>query len=215
MDTLQRRFPDEIQAAIARYPAGRQASAVISLLYLAQAAYGHLSKEAIEEVAGILAMDPTHVRGVAGFYTLFYERPHGGYVVQYCNDLPCALRGADDFLPLLEDALGCKSGQTSQDGLFTLECVMCLAACDRAPMMQVNLEYFHDLDAGSLAAIVADLRQRAAEDPPRRAPFGFGPPGEMGPAGQGGPLSATERAASAAGNGKPAADGAEPSNGAA
>lgn len=179
MDTLQRRFPDEIQAAIARYPAGRQASAVISLLYLAQAAYGHLSKEAIEEVAGILEMDPTHVRGVAGFYTLFYERPHGGYVVQYCNDLPCALRGADDFLPVLEEALGCKTGETSEDGLFTLECVMCLAACDRAPMMQVNLEYFHDLEAGSLAAIVADLRQRAAEDPPRRAPFGFGPPGEM------------------------------------
>ena len=200
MDTLQRRFPEEIKAAVARYPAGRQASAVISLLYLAQAAYGQLDKDAIDEVASVLEMDPTQVRGVAGFYSLFFERPHGGYVVQYCNDLPCALRGAEDFLPVLEEKLGCKAGETSADGLFTLECVMCLAACDRAPMMQVNLEYFHDLDAATLDGLLAELRARAAEDPPRRAPFGFGPPSEMagaapatganptgsGPTGQGG-----------------------------
>ncbi len=179
MNTLQTTFPAEIQAAIANYPPGRQASAVLRLLYLAQAAYGHLTPEAIDEVAEILAMDPTQVRGVAGFYTLFLEHPHGGYVVQYCNDLPCALRGADDFLPVLAEKLGCQPGQTSADGLFTLECVMCLAACDHAPMAQVNLEYVLDLTPEKLDALVAEWRAKAAANPPRRPPFGFGPPSEM------------------------------------
>jgi len=179
MDLLQKTFPNEIQAALAKYPPGRQASAVLSLLYLAQAAYGRINAEAISEVAELLEMDPTQVRGLVGFYSLFYEERHGGNVVHYCNDLPCALRGAEDFLPVLEETLGCKAGETSADGLFTLECVMCLAACDRAPMMQVNLEYFCDLTPERLDAIVADLRARAAANPPRRAPFGFGPPSEI------------------------------------
>lgn len=185
MDLLQRRFQDEIRAAIADYPEGRQASAVLRLLYLAQAAYGHLTPEAIEEVAGLLEIDPTQVRGVAGFYTLFYEQPQGDFVVQYCTDLPCALRGAEALLPLLGELLGCAPGETSADGRFSLECVMCLAACDRAPMMQVNLEYFHDLTPERLAEIVATLRAKAAGDPPRRPPFGLGPPSEIGlPPGQ-------------------------------
>jgi len=179
MSLLQRTFPNEVQSAIAGYPPGRQASAVLRLLYLAQAAYGRVTAEAIEEVASILDMDPTHVRGLVGFYTLFLEHPHGGYVVQFCNDLPCALRGAEDFLPTLERKLGCRAGETSADGLFTLECVMCLAACDRAPMMQVNLEYFHDLTPERLDEIVSDLRAKAAAGPPRRPPFGFGPPSEI------------------------------------
>lgn len=180
MTLLQSTFPTEIQSAIAKYPPGRQASAVLSLLYLAQAAYGRLTAEAIAEVAEILEIDPTHVRGLVGFYSLFYEEAHGGYVVHYCNDLPCALRGAQAFLPVVEEKLGCKAGETSADGLFTLECVMCLAACDRAPMMQVNLEYFCDLTPERLDEIVADLRVRAAANPSRRAPFGFGPPSEIG-----------------------------------
>ena len=178
MTLLQSTFPTEIQSAIAKYPPGRQASAVLPLLYLAQAAYGWITAAAIEEVAELLELDPTHVRGLVGFYSLFYEHPHGGFVVHYCNDLPCALRGAQDFLPELEARLGCRAGETSADGLFTLECVMCLAACDRAPMMQANLEYFCDLTPERLDEIVADLRARARASLPRRAPFGFGPPRE-------------------------------------
>lgn len=181
MDLLERTFSAELRAAIAKYPPGRQASAVIPLLYLAQAAYGQLSAEAIQEVAELLEMDPTQVRGVAGFYSLFYEGPQGGFVVQFCNDLPCALRGADDFFPVLCEKLGAPPGGSSADGLFSVEAAMCLAACDRAPMMQVNLQYYYDLTPEALDGIIADLRARAAAQPARRAPFGFGPPNEMAP----------------------------------
>jgi NADH-quinone oxidoreductase subunit E len=175
-DLLQRTFPDEVRAAIARYPDGRQASAVLSLLYLAQAAYGQVSDAAVREVAAILDMDATHVHGLVGFYTLFYDRPHGAFVIHYCNDLPCALRGADDLLTRLCARLGLQPGETSADGLFTLETVKCLAACDRAPLMQVNLEYFYDLTDERLDEIIADLRAIAAAEPPRRPPYGYGPP---------------------------------------
>jgi len=180
MGLLQQTFPSEMAAAIAKYPDGRSASAVLNLLYLAQAAYGRITAEAIEEVAQALAMDPTQVRGVVGFYTLLKEEPHGKYVVHYCTDLPCALRGAEAFKGEVCRAFGAGFGETSADGLFSLEEAMCLADCDRAPMMQVNLEYVHDLTAESLDALVADLRARAADAPPPRAPFGYGPPSEIG-----------------------------------
>ena len=137
-DLLRQRFGPEVQAAFARYPAGREKSAALPLLYLAQAAYGYLSTEAIEEVARLIGVDSTHVRGLAGFYSLFLEQPHGGYVVQYCNDLPCALRGAEKFGDALCAKLGVKWHGTTADGEFTLEPVMCLAACDKAPMFQIQ-----------------------------------------------------------------------------
>ncbi|MBK6769214.1 MAG: NAD(P)H-dependent oxidoreductase subunit E [Ardenticatenales bacterium] len=174
-DRLQRAFAAEIAAAVAKYPAGRQASAVLDLLYLAQSAYGRITTESIEEVANLLEMDPTQVRGVVGFYSLFKEEPHGRMVVHYCTDLPCALRGAEAFLPRVCRAFGvAKAGETSPDGLFSVEEAMCLAACDRAPMMQVNLSYFHDLTDERLDAIVADLRARAASGGSIGPPFGFG-----------------------------------------
>ena len=176
MDLLQRTHPDEVRAALARYPAGGQASAVLELLYLAQAAYGHLSDDAVREVAALAGTDPTRVRGLVGFYSLLYDRPHGGYVIHFCADLPCALRGAEGVLQALCDRLGVRPGETSADGLFTVEAVKCLAACDRAPVMQVNLEYFEDLTEARLDEIIADLRALAASGPPRRPPFGFGPP---------------------------------------
>lgn len=179
MGLLHQTFPEEVAAAIAKYPEGRQASAVLNLLYLAQTAYGRITAEAVAEVAEALDMDPTQVRGVVGFYTLIKEAPHGKFVVHYCTDLPCALRGAEAFKGAVCRAFGAEFGQTSADGLFSLEEAMCLADCDRAPMMQVNLEYFHELTPASLDALVAGLRARAAAGAAPRAPFGFGPPSEM------------------------------------
>ena len=182
MGLLQDTFPDEVAAAVAKYPDGRQASAVLNLLYLAQAAYGRITDQAVEEVAEALSMDATQVRGVVGFYTLLKEEPHGRYVVHYCTDLPCALRGAAAFKGEVCRAFGTEFRSTSADGLFSLEEAMCLADCDRAPMMQVNLEYVHDLTPETLDALVTELRARAAAGPPPRAPYGFGPPSEIPPA---------------------------------
>ncbi len=179
MGLLERRFPTEVKDAIANYPAGREASAVLRLLFLAQAAYGRVTPEAVAEVATLLDMDPTQVQGVVGFYSLFKEEPHGRFVIHYCTDLPCILRGAGAFLPEVCRAFGTKMGETSEDGLFSLEEGMCLAACDRAPMMQVNLEYMHDLTPDSLNAIVRGLREQAAADPAPAAPYGYGPPSEI------------------------------------
>lgn len=185
MTLLARTFPSEVRSAIAKYPEGRQASAVLNLLYLAQAAYGRITAEAIGEVAELLEMDPTQVRGVVGFYTLLKEAPHGKFVIHYCTDLPCMLRGAGSLLPALCAAAGAEPGETSQDGLFSVEKAMCLAACDRAPMMQINLEYFLDLTPERINAIVADLRARApssgrpASAPAPAPPFGYGPPSAM------------------------------------
>jgi NADH-quinone oxidoreductase subunit E len=178
-DLLRRHHLADVERALAKYPPGRGRSAVLDLLYLAQAAYGRITDDAVREVADIVAVDPTHVQAVVGFYTLFFEQPHGGYVVQYCNDLPCALRGADAFLETVSAKLGCAPGATSADGLFTLETVMCLAACDKAPLMQINLEYFENLTAETLDQLVTDLREKAAALPPRRPPFGYGPPSQI------------------------------------
>jgi NADH-quinone oxidoreductase subunit E len=186
MDLLERTFPDQVRAAIAMYPPGRQASAVLQLLYLAQTAYGELSPAAIDDVARLLDMDATQVRGLVGFYALLYEEFPGGYVIHYCTDLPCALRGAEDLFPVLCQKLGLDGEGRSPDGLFRVEKAMCLAACDRAPVMQVNLEYCYDLTPETLDSIVADLRARAAADPPRRLPFGFGPASDLAPAATGG-----------------------------
>jgi len=177
---LERTFAAEVRAAIENYPEGRQASAVIRLLFLAQAAYGRITDEAIEEVATLLDMEPTHVRGVVGFYSLLKDEPHGKFVVHYCTDLPCMLRGAGDLLPKLCDAVGARPGEVSADGMFSVEEAMCLAECDRAPMMQVNLEYYTDLTPERIDEIVARLRSKAAAGPPPRAPYGYGPPSEIG-----------------------------------
>ena len=186
MDAIRKTFAQEVAAALAKYPPQRRASAVIELLYLAQAAYGRVTTAAVNEVAGILQLDPTHVRSLVGFYGLISEAPQGTYVVHLCTDLPCALRGAEQLVPRLCDELGTEEGGTSADGLFTLHTAKCVGACDRAPVMQVNLEYFHDLTPERVSEIVADLRRRAAGGPPRRPPFGYGPPSQIaGGAGDG------------------------------
>jgi NADH:ubiquinone oxidoreductase subunit E len=175
---LMRAHPDAVHSAIDGHPPGRASSAVLRLLSLAQAAYGSLTEPAIREVAALTGLEPTRVRGLAGFYSLFYDAPRGVYVIHFCNDLPCALRGAEGLLRSLCDKLGLHPGETSPDGLFTLQTTTCLAACDRAPVMQVNLEYFHDLTEGRLDEIVADLRALVT-DSVGRPPLGVGLPSAL------------------------------------
>jgi len=153
---LLEKAKDELDSILAKYPNKR--SALLPTLYVAQREYGHLTDEAIQEVADILDMTPTQVRTVVGFYTLFYTDPLGKHVIQICDDLPCALRGSGDLVEHACQRLGIRPGETTEDGLFTLETVVCIAACDRAPVMQVDVEYFENLTPERFDEIVDKLR---------------------------------------------------------
>jgi NADH-quinone oxidoreductase subunit E len=147
----------DIEKVLAKYPPERKRSAVMPLLYIAQEEYGYCSPEAMREVAEIIGCDPTEVKSVVGFYTMFYEKPVGQFVIDVCDDLPCALRGADKFVGHCEKKLGIRAGHTTSDGKFTLNTVMCIAACDRAPVAQVNKEFRYDLTEASFDRMVDDL----------------------------------------------------------
>jgi NADH-quinone oxidoreductase subunit E len=135
---LADKYRDQIDAILDRYPADQKRSAVMPLLYLAQSEYGYLSPEAMGEVGGLIGLSPTDVAGIVGFYTLYYDQPGGKRRMQICTDLPCALRGAEAFAEGVCQKLGVKLGQTTPDGEWTVEAVMCLAGCDKAPMFQVQ-----------------------------------------------------------------------------
>jgi NADH-quinone oxidoreductase subunit E len=127
-----------IDTILAKYPANQKRSAVMPLLYLAQSEYGFISPEAMAEVGDLIGLEPTEVAGIVGFYTLYYDHPAGKRRVQICTDFPCALRGAEEFATGLCQKLGVKPGETTKDGEWTVETVVCLAACDKAPMFQVQ-----------------------------------------------------------------------------
>lgn len=129
-------YKEEVDQILAKYPADFRRSAVMPLLFLAQRDSGYVTRAAMAEIAEVCGISITDVASVAGFYTLYYEKPQGKYHIQVCNDLPCALRGADEYLKQVCDYLGIKVGETTPDGLFTVEAVKCLAACHRAPMFQ-------------------------------------------------------------------------------
>ncbi|NLX08925.1 MAG: NAD(P)H-dependent oxidoreductase subunit E [Chloroflexi bacterium] len=158
---LAEKYADRIQKIFAKYPDRR--SGIMDLLYLAQEEYGWLTEQALEEVAALCDVDPTQAHSIAGFYTMYSEKPKGKYWLQVCTDLPCALRGADDFYAALCEFLGVEDGGTTEDGLFTVEQVMCLAACDKAPMLQCNFHYHENLDMEKMKAQIEQWRAEAAQ----------------------------------------------------
>ena len=148
-----------IEAIIAKYPAGRQASAVIPLLDIAQRQHDNwLPKAAIENVAEILEMAPIRVLEVATFYTMFNLKPVGKYFLQVCKTTPCWLRGSDDVLKCIGDKLKISNGETPDDGNFTLLEVECLGACVNAPILQVNDDFYEDLDYDNTSLLLDKLR---------------------------------------------------------
>lgn len=161
---LADKYADRIGEIFAKYPDKR--SGIMDLLYLAQEEYGWLSEDALREVAALCDVDPTQAQSIAGFYTMFSEKPKGKYWLQVCTDLPCALRGADQFYRELCEYLGVEDGGTTEDGLFTVEQVMCLAACDRAPMLQCNFHYHENLDMETIKALIEQWRATALEEVP-------------------------------------------------
>lgn len=161
---LAEKYNQEIDQILAKYPPEEKRAAVLPLLYLAQREYGFVSIEAINEIAKLLDLDPTQVGGLVGFYTLLHEHPGGTYKIQICTDLPCALRGAEEFAGQLCENLGIQFGETTEDGTIMVEEVKCLAGCDRAPMFQVQepdgIHYYEDQNVESAMAVIQELRKR-------------------------------------------------------
>ena len=155
--------PDNLkkaEAIVAKYPPGRQASAVMPLLDLAQRQNdGWLPRAAMDYVAGYLQMPPIRVYEVATFYTMYNLRPVGKNHVQVCTNLPCWLRGSDTVVETCRRALGVDFGGTTADGQFTLSEAECLGACANAPMMQINDDYYEDLDPETVRVVLAALKR--------------------------------------------------------
>jgi NADH-quinone oxidoreductase subunit E len=150
----------ELDEILKKYPDKR--SAVLPALYIAQRRRNYLSDDEIQDVAQALDLNVTEVQAVVGFYTLLRKEPTGKYLIQVCTDLPCALRGAETFYRRLCDRLGLPpEGGTTGDGLFTVEEVVCLAACDKAPVAQINLEYYENLSDEQMDAVIAGLQKES------------------------------------------------------
>jgi len=149
-------YAEEIRGILARYPDKK--SAVLPLMHLVQQEHGYMSAAAMREVADFLDLDPTHVLSLSGFYSLFYEEPTGEYVLEICNDLACALRGADEFVEMACRKLDIPVDGTTEDGLFTIKTVMCLGACDKAPMLQYNLKFAENLNEEKFEQLISKLR---------------------------------------------------------
>ena len=137
------------------------------LLYLAQREEGYLSKAALQDVAKIVDITETDVAALVGFYTLYHEKKEGKYRMQVCTDLPCALRGAEEFMESLCSNLGIKVDETTPDGFVTLEAVTCLAACDKAPMFQIQgpdgIKYHENMNVARTLELISVLRKSVRE----------------------------------------------------
>jgi NADH-quinone oxidoreductase E subunit len=154
------------KAHIAKYPPGRQASAVLPLLWIAQEQHGGwLPRAAMDHIAGILDMAPIRVYEVGTFYTMFNLRPVGRYLLQACTTTPCWLRGSDEVVRACERKLGIDAGGTTADGLFTLIEVECLGACVNAPILQVNDDFYEDLDGPATERLLDALHDGKASPP--------------------------------------------------
>ncbi len=160
------RFSEEkmnkVKEIIARYPEGKQKSALIPLLHLAQEEFGGwLDVPAMDYVAEILNILPIEVYEVASFYTMFNLKPVGKYVLEVCHTGPCMLRGSDEIIDYIKEKLGIGPGETTPDGLFTLKPAECLGACGYAPMMQLGKHYREHLTKEKIDQLIVELKTQA------------------------------------------------------
>ena len=157
------------KAHIAKYPPGRQASAVLPLLDLAQRQHDNwLPRAAMDHVADLLGMARIRVYEVGTFYSMFHLRPVGKHYFQICTTTPCWLRGSDEVVKACERKLGITIGETTPDGRFSLTEVECLGACVNAPIIQVNDDFYEDLDGPATERLIEALR-RGERPPPGSA----------------------------------------------
>lgn len=153
----------EISRQKERYPSAR--SAILPALWAVQHELGYLAPAGMEEVARILDLAPSEVQAVATFYSMYFQKPGGRHTVMVCVNVACALRGADDVVAYLERALGCPSGRTTADGMFTWQSTIeCLGACGYAPMMQVDHRFYENLTPAKIDAILDRVAGEAGDD---------------------------------------------------
>ena len=154
----------EVELIVRRYPEGRQKSALVPVLHLAQEEFGGwLSVETMDYVASLLQLEPIEVYEVATFYSMYNLKPVGRYLFEVCQTGPCMLKGSEDIIKYIYDKLGIKPGETTADGMFTLKPAECLGACGYAPMMQLGKHYREHLTKEKVDAIIDECRKNAAE----------------------------------------------------
>jgi len=165
--SLAQKYPNEVKQIMEKYPPEHKRSAVMPLLYLAQREEGFVNKEAMQDIARMLEITETDVASIIGFYTLYHDEKAGKYRMQVCTDLPCALRGADKFLEELCGNLGIQVGETTVDGLVTVEAVMCLAACDKSPLFQTQgpdgIHYHENMNMDRTMELIEALKSAGKE----------------------------------------------------
>jgi NADH-quinone oxidoreductase subunit E len=144
-----------VEKHLSKYPEGKKKSALLPLLHLAQAELGGwLSVDVQDYIASILNIKPIEVYEVATFYSQYFTKPTGKYVMEVCRTSPCELRGSMEIVTYIENKLGIKDGETTPDGMFTLKTVECLAACGNAPVMQLGLDYKENLTEEKIDEII-------------------------------------------------------------
>lgn len=150
-----------IQRIMKRYPEGKQKSAILPILHIAQAEFdGWLSPLVMDYVASILNIQPIEVYEVASFYSMFNLKPVGKCLIEVCHTGPCWLMGADDIMQYLEKKLGIKNGETTADGMFTLKGVECLASCGTAPMVQIGEKYHENLTFEKVDSLLNEYKDK-------------------------------------------------------
>lgn len=161
----------EAEEIVARYPEGKQRSALVPLLHLVQERDGYVTKEAMEEVAGLIGLAPAEVRGVASFYVMLHLEPKGRHVISVCHNIACTMAGAEPLIAALEHRLGVPAGETTDDREFTLERAECLAACDQAPMIQIDYDRMvGPLSPSQAEKLIDEIRGVTPELPHRKLP---------------------------------------------
>jgi NADH-quinone oxidoreductase subunit E len=163
---------DEARTIIARYPAGRERSAVMPLLYLAQSIEGRVTRDGLQEVAAMLGVTTAEVEAVGSFYTMLRLRPTGQHVVSVCTNLSCALRGADDVYEAAHQAAGIPHGQeVSEDEVITLHEEECLGACEKAPVVSIDFVYHDDVTPERMGELIRTLQAGEIPAPSRGEPM--------------------------------------------
>jgi len=153
---------EKFNEIISRYPEGKQKSALLPMLHEVQAVFGWLSVPSMDKVAGYLGLMPIEVYEVASFYTMYFLKPQGKYMLEVCRTGPCCLVGAEKVMAHIEQTLGVKEGEVTPDGLFSWRGVECLAACGFGPVLQIGPEYtfYENLNEEKVDQLIQDLRNK-------------------------------------------------------